>query len=375
MMTADKAMILSPRDVGHIRRYVKRKYAELPAERHAEIIADAVKRIIYKQLPAFDEPLRRQLADELIRSVVLTGRRPVAASDVLQRVMQLDWRQDERLHAVQTWTADRLGCALTKDALTAVLDTSAGGETAWQQLSAAAEAYVPPAPDTGEPAGRTPLGELVPLFRPHPARKQRLALVVLALLLTAGMTAYGLASSTAPPAEVLIPPPIPESASHDYILTPTPASRVPGNELPVSLRYTAVDTDKLQQYLEAKQSMLRYEPYFDTLLKTAETFDIHPLLLFAITGQEQAFVPEDHEQAERIANNPFNVYHSWQDFNTTIEHSAAIAARTIIRLSRDKPEERDPVEWINREYAEDPNWHKGVNLLFGAMLRHVNSSE
>ena len=85
----------------------------------------------------------------------------------------------------------------------------------------------------------------------------------------------------------------------------------------------------------------------------AKEKDIHPLFLFAITGQEQAFVPRTHKLAKQIANNPFNVYYSWKEYNTTIEQSARIAANTINRLSEDRPYNIDAITWINREYAED----------------------
>lgn len=40
-LTAEHASILTPKDVGNIRNYVRHKYAGLPQERHAEIVADA----------------------------------------------------------------------------------------------------------------------------------------------------------------------------------------------------------------------------------------------------------------------------------------------------------------------------------------------
>ncbi|SDZ39121.1 hypothetical protein SAMN05421736_111120 [Evansella caseinilytica] len=136
------------------------------------------------------------------------------------------------------------------------------------------------------------------------------------------------------------------------------------NELPSYLQYQSINEGKLQAWLEARDSMLADEPYFSTILEVAGEFNIHPLLLFAVTGQEQGFVPSSHQQADEIANNPFNVFHSWEEFNTTILESSQIAARTIVNLSKDRPEDVDPIQWINRKYAEDPNWWKGVSTIF-----------
>ncbi|PHV71411.1 hypothetical protein CS063_05015 [Sporanaerobium hydrogeniformans] len=129
------------------------------------------------------------------------------------------------------------------------------------------------------------------------------------------------------------------------------------------LRYKDIDELALTNWLTNKQSLLAKTPYFDSIMAVAEEFNINPLLLFAITGQEQGFVPVDHHKASTIANNPFNVYGSWQDFNTNITDTSRIAARTILNLSKDCPPDEDPIKWLNRKYAEDPNWHIGVSQI------------
>ncbi|MBM7868520.1 hypothetical protein GTO89_16815 [Heliobacterium gestii] len=151
----------------------------------------------------------------------------------------------------------------------------------------------------------------------------------------------------------------------------TPEQERGGNELPPSLRYCAVREDELRQWLDQRDSLLAEEPYFSVILQTAKEYDIHPLFLFAITGQEQGFVPRTEKEARRIANNPFNVYRSWRKYNTHIRDAAEIAAVTIVSLSKDRPEGVDPVAWLNKQYSEDKQWHKGVKSLFSALMREV----
>jgi hypothetical protein len=178
---------------------------------------------------------------------------------------------------------------------------------------------------------------------------------------------YGWIEITPAPVSRLQPP---------IIVNPAiPPKTLAVNGLPAELRYTEVNRSRLLKYLRSKSSLLAERPYFEAIMSTAEKMNIHPLLLFAITGQEQAFVPKDHKQAKRIANNPFNVFHSWKEYNTTIEQSANIAARTILRISKDRPEGKDALTWINREYAEDPNWSKGVRSIMEAMKRYIDTNE
>ena len=58
---------------------------------------------------------------------------------------------------------------------------------------------------------------------------------------------------------------------------------------------------------------------------------------------------------------------SWKVYNTSIEDSSRIAARTIINLSKGCPDDADPILWLNQNYAEDPNWYKGVTSLLNQL--------
>ncbi len=133
------------------------------------------------------------------------------------------------------------------------------------------------------------------------------------------------------------------------------------------LQYKEVDKSALQTWLDNRNSLLSEDPYFNQIFVTAKDFNINPLLLFAITGQEQGFVPRHNSYACEIASNPFNVYGSWRVYNTSIEDSSRIAARTIINLSKGCPDDADPILWLNQSYAEDPNWYKGVSALLNQL--------
>ncbi|MBM7615713.1 glucosaminidase domain-containing protein [Alkaliphilus hydrothermalis] len=141
--------------------------------------------------------------------------------------------------------------------------------------------------------------------------------------------------------------------------------------LPLHFHYKEINGDKLKAYLTTRNSLLKEEPYFTAILDAAKEFGLNPLVLFAITGHEQGFVPKDHPAALKIVNNPFNVFHSWQDYNTDIGDSARIAARTVINLSKDRPDDMDAFQWINRKYAEDKNWWQGVKSIFNRLEKEV----
>lgn len=142
---------------------------------------------------------------------------------------------------------------------------------------------------------------------------------------------------------------------------------LPENDLHSQLKYKVINQSALKEWLTNRNSLLANEPYFSTIINTAQTFNVNPLLLFAITGQEQNFVPISQESASKIANNPFNLYGSWQEYNTSIEDSTRIAARTIVNLGQGCPSNEDQIKWINQQYASDPNWHVGVSYFLNEL--------
>lgn len=143
------------------------------------------------------------------------------------------------------------------------------------------------------------------------------------------------------------------------------------DDLHEELKYVEIDKKRLKGWLDKKKSLLSDEPYFSAILDTAKDYDIHPLLMFAIAGQEQSFVPRWGNFSGRIANNPFNVYGSWEKYNTNIYDSSRLAAGLIVNSSRGRPAYMNPIRWINRKYAEDQNWWKNVSKLFEQMKKEI----
>lgn len=141
--------------------------------------------------------------------------------------------------------------------------------------------------------------------------------------------------------------------------------------IPKYFGYYEVNRARLRSYLVKRNSLLAEDPYFNTIINTAKDFDLNPLILFAITGVEQSFVPKTNKQAYTIANNPYNVFYSWQRYNTNIEDTSRIAARTVLNLCKDKPANTDAFYWINKKYAENQTWNKVVSSLFKEIFEYT----
>lgn len=372
-MAADEAYVLTPTDVRNIRQYVQHKYSAMPQDKKAEIVADAVSRMIQKQLPSFKNEAKREVTARLIRTTVLERQLPVRSDDIFEACLGLDLADLDVITPFHRWVEEQTGAELEWDLFRVQLDKLV------KQHEPASRASLEQLKDwlrteyrIGERTEAAPeLAEVIPLpvhnnskkvVRAY-RRKQSSVYVLLSLLLVGATLMYGW--SLLKPSASKLQPPV-TLQTYEKL-----APAVAGNELPEELRYAEVDKGKLVDYLNSKDSLLAEEPYLDAIINAAQTYDIHPLFLFAITGQEQAFVPKSHKQAKKIANNPFNVFYSWKDYNTTIHDSARIASETVLKWSRNRPEGKDPIAWINRKYAEDPNWANSVSKIFASMISKV----
>ncbi|MGO4111194.1 hypothetical protein [Paenibacillus sp. YAF4_2] len=375
-MPADRAeaFVLTPTDVRKIRQYVQHKYAAMPQDKRAEIVADAVSRIIHKQLPSFEEAIKHEVTARLIRTTVLEKQMPVRADDIFEACLSLDITDAKVVTPLHQWVEEQTGAELAWDLFHIQLDKlvqhqqpAIQGE--WEQLKEWMRSEhlieVKIKPPVAE------LAEVVPLPVQNVGRKfvkpyrskQTLTYLLLSLLLVCASLLYGW--SLLKPSPNKLQPPV----NLQSFEKAKPV--VKNNELPEELRYADVDKVSLVDFLNSRDSLLAEQPYLDAIIDAARTFDIHPLLLFAITGQEQAFVPKSNKQAKKIANNPFNVFYSWKDYNTTIHDSARIASETVLKWSRNRPEGKDPIAWINRKYAEDQHWADGVSKIFATMKSKV----
>lgn len=377
-MPAEEAYVLSPSDVRNIRRYVQHKYAAMPQDKRAEIVADAVSRIIHKQLPPFEEKVKRQVTAQLIRTAVLGKQSPVKSEHIFEACLELDLRDRLIEEPLFSWAEAQLKAGADGGYFRELVDKLALDDPAnsswakWktllldqQESLASQHAGKKAAAATLASVIPLPLPQLVPDVTPNKSKPKPLLYSILCMLLVGAALMYGWSVTNSSRMDKEETAAVQPSAA--------PIVKEYADGLPAELRYVQVDEAKLAEYLKAKSSLLAEQPYLDAIIDAAEAFDIHPILLFAITGQEQGFVPKTNKQSKEIANNPFNVFHSWKEYNTTIHDSAEIAARTIVNLSKGRPEGTDPITWINRKYAEDPKWSEGVRTIFGAMLRQIET--
>jgi hypothetical protein len=156
---------------------------------------------------------------------------------------------------------------------------------------------------------------------------------------------------------------------------------------PQELKYQPVHADVvavfMNQYVAAEGgSYLAQQPGdIQTIINAAQAHGLNPLLLIAITGQEQSFDPINQDTPTDdylISQDPFNYGGCWNQWDGTLAESANNTANKLAgRLSTTPPVGEGAIEWINdpNNTGDDglyavtdgqptPGWWEGVNMIF-----------
>lgn len=324
---SEERTIIDDTVIRKVKHYIAHKHPGFTAEERAAVLDNAIHRIIDIHLPDFEESTKDRLRQKLLARTGMEWSAPLLAKDVLEACLILEL-EEPALEQLAIWMDKHQLAAIPRESLP-------------QEL----------------PSYPIP----VPLSASHRRWQFAGAAILIFLLWAAGA-----------PVKLAIPP---DAARNAVFSSPPaePASLPVVSDFPLPNEYTyhPVNTVELKEWLQSRSSLLAEEPYFSAILDAAERNNLNPLLLFAITGQEQAYVPKEKKNAKQIANNPFNVHHSWQAYNTGISDSAHIASKTILSISRTRPDGAHPIQWLNTRYAEDPEWWVGVNSIFEKLLREI----
>lgn len=352
------AILMDGQTLDRMRKYIALKHPARTSSERAAILADAVGRVVDGSLPQLGSKAKARLRRELLGRMGAEGIVALSASQIRQACSGLELNAEEQ---------ERLG--------EWIIESFPAEEGLEQHMQVLSRQSSPPGVFSGTGMSSAE-SEAASIVQPLPVRMlPRYRIAALSVLVLAAAVGWWMYSGWwGISGQAGLTPAAHETAGLEAGIDVAALlhQQADSGALPAPYAYRELpDPDKLREWLRQKGSLLAEEPYLSGIIAAAREHGIHPLLLFAITGQEQGYVPKNGKHAEKIANNPFNVYHSWKKYNTTIEDSAGIAARTVLSISRDRPEEAHPIEWLNTRYAEDPKWWVGVSSIFEKMRREI----
>ncbi|MEG0352875.1 MAG: hypothetical protein RSD26_03655 [Cellulosilyticaceae bacterium] len=360
--------ILHKKNVSDLKSTIEQRYPNSSSEYKSKLFAHAIHKIIDRNISHFDKDLQPHIKSKLLQQVIKKDIFDITAYDIFEVCSSLQVSNEHYFENLTTWINTTQSTAFSKEQVCELLHAPKQTLPVVKDPTILEDTLViespPPLTTTIAPiSSRHYLSHILSHLKIHPGLLLLTLIIIIAALIQIQSpyksSAYSEAAS-ASPHMALSEDALPIRSSEDLLVGPD-------NHLQNHLQYKEINEETLSDYLTGRGSLLVEEPYFNSIIDIARDFNINPLLMFAITGQEQGFVPKSNPQAESIVNNPFNVFGSWQDFNTDIKDTSSIAARTILNLSKGCPEDEDPIKWLNKQYAEDPNWHVGVSQILNQL--------
>lgn len=349
--------ILSKNDILVLKKYIDERYADYTAAGRAAILSNTIHRILDDKLGEFDISERNKIKFHALKNTIFNNKDSIFMYDIFNSCISAGNLNQNFIDELTHWLNSNVKHEVQKSSLKQYIKNRDGNK----EHSSVTGSI----PKVDYNMNRImPASEVAPKsksikYYTAGRKKAAIAAVFVFSLILYTVYANGQAIPKSSSAEDLTFPMYYVEKLYTYS-----NDKYPNANLPYYIKYRPIRTSKLKAFLANRNSILVKEPYFSTILNTAKEYNLNPILLFAITGQEQNFVPQSEKYASKIANNPFNVFHSWQEYNTNISDSSKIAARTVINLSKDMPKNADPFLWIGRKYAEDKNWGQGVRSIF-----------
>ncbi|MBE0449542.1 MAG: hypothetical protein IBX70_01730 [Clostridia bacterium] len=359
-----KWIILSLSDIQKIRSSIELQYSNYSSQERAKHFAAAVHKLLDQHLDGISIDQRESLKKEIINSTLLKNIDSITKFDVFTSIFELDLDNDTQVMLAKNWLKESEKIVVKEEEIksflnfydqvpsTIITKKRIAFKAKWSILSLLSLLIIVIASIiTFAPEEKKP----VAIARPFEIVGRNYA---------ESFPAFGLINTFHIISEINY------TDNEDYVgfilhyQVYHPFFKQ--HEFPYP--YRLIDYFSLVDYIKTiRNGAMAESGYFNMVMSLARINDIDPLLLFAIIGHEQAFVPKDHAYAFMMINNPYNVYNSWWDYNTTLSDSTTIAINTIKNRMLSLPLGTDPLVWLNGIYAEDPYWHIGVGLIYGQL--------
>lgn len=388
-----KWLIISYKDILELKHHIAEQYA--PQDR-AKILSKKVHDRLDMHLKGLSLQEMTYIKRDLIMRTLVDNHRDIYRYDILEIITeQSHLTTSERIQLTKIWFQQNTDLHVEEDMIIALLETFPTG-TSLDPLNATASS---PADGQSIAQNMTLFQRLRTLFS---LRLKTLPIkhVLFLSVLCLGMIFAKIGVDHVSPVNIKMAP-APLIIQRDLPLrySPITTNRIRlikaieiDDHMIISLTYRTIPYDKMRLYqsfhyvplnyialrnylLLERQSTLVNDTYLNEIIILAKLNDIDPLLLLAIIGQEQGFVPMTSTLHETIVNNPYNVYHSWQNYNTSLLDTTQIAINLLKKRLSEKPAYTSPLTWVNIIYAEDPNWSTGVTLIYDKLNEVARSSQ
>jgi len=369
-------------EIAALRAHLEKKYPDVSQEDRAEMLAQSIYKMMDAAMAGLEPKQKDRIRKRLIKQYLIESKQSVLKLDVLNQILHLpDILPDQIVSKTWGWYVMNTGHSIpmsefinqvtpylppkVREIIRHQTESRQNREPASVQPEITVrKATVPPSENKASPASHArPKRRKYRIAKKYRITRKGLMAIVSVI---AAVSLICIAASTLrfPALHIALPENhgMPSNFTLDLTSPFYSSEEIVGK--PEYFQFHNPSVESLRKYLSGKNSALLQDGYLDHLLTYSQKVDINPLLLIAILGQEQSYVPSKHQFVKMMLKNPFNVYGSWETHGIGFDKSLAEACNTInTTLAQRKPHE-DPFAVINHRYAQDPNWNIGVKLIF-----------
>lgn len=378
-------LILSVNDLIKIKNYIATKYIAASQRERAEILSNTVHQVLDKHLDGVDQEYKKALKYNILSSTIGQSNYDISKYDVFKSIFDLDLPPSTQIELASNWIDQSTDLKLeTGDILEFVIAYSQENDQTFMPRTLADNQHQHhyQATSTAKTHRKNPIWTFINTYFFN--TEFAITFIILAII---GFTLGSAIVLSTPDVLESKPAIIIERSLSAYenpfvtdkvLLMKTLSVKKMEGQYLVTILYDYPESEKnlfyykpfdfmaLKSYLiNIRGSYIGESPYLNRIVNIAKLNDIDPLLLLSIIGQEQSFIPNNNPNKDKIINNPYNVYYSWESYNTTLSDTTQIAINTIKNsLEKRNSQDTDAIEWLNTTYAEDQNWHKGVREIY-----------
>lgn len=356
--------VLSKDDVIKLKQYISKKYEHYTPSEKLNVLTKSVHQVLDRNMKGINENYADTIKKNILKNTLLKDGKTIFLIDIFNNCLSVETENEDYSESILNWVNSHVKNEVSSTELEKFNLRFKDIEVPMDKATVSIPVEVKTEPEMPKEYNKQLTLEKLKCFLKQNSYKCAFCVIlVLGLITQHGYISDKFFSSTKTSASK-ISQSLNKAKSNETFIA---SSKSFQSNLPSYFKYKKIKLKKLKKYLSSRDSLLATEPYFSTMLKVSKEYNLNPLVLFAITGQEQSFVPANTPNAKKIANNPFNVYHSWQEYNTNLQDAAEIASRTVINLCKDRPNDKEAFHWINRKYAEDKKWGDGVEKIYEAL--------
>lgn len=385
-------VILSYQEIITIKHQLAETHAGSDSSIRAQLLAERVHHVLNQHLKGMTETEKQHIRRDLLKKCIVNSQRDIYQLDVLEAICDMEPTVETRLERSKVWLKANTDLSITDEDITAYLESLTPSQIiAVPSVKSSIDDKID---ENDEKNIQFHITSLIRLrFRTVPFAK--VLVLAVSILMITRVTALNAGQ------ELQINSPSQHQNPSSTIGTPHTAQLItplaPHLEIIKAVKmqskqviainyktihnpylpenapysYRPIDYLALRNYLRVERnSYLVNESFLNEIIVLAKVNDLDPLLLLAIIGQEQGFIPETSTAKHRIVNNPYNVFSSWQHYNTSLNDTTIIAINLIQDRLTLMPADADAFEWLNIIYAEDPNWSSGVSSLYDTLSQY-----